>query len=152
MDNHPAIATQGLGFLIAETNRLMRKEFDRRVEALGLTRAQWLFIAYLSRQAGCTQNDLADSLQLHKIAVSRQADRLVRAGWVRRIDCVADGRANRLFLTAKAKRMRLRMAEVGAHLRLDYLRGLSKSRQARLIEDLTRIRATLQGMENAATG
>ena len=61
-----AIQTKGLGFLIADINRLMRKEFDRRVRTLGLTRAQWLFISYLVRQPGCTQSDLADAMQTQK--------------------------------------------------------------------------------------
>ena len=32
---------RSLGFLMADVSRLMRKRFDRRAHALGLTRAQW---------------------------------------------------------------------------------------------------------------
>ena len=45
---------RNFGFLFADISRLARKEFDRRVRDLGLTRAQWLFLYYLSRQPGCT--------------------------------------------------------------------------------------------------
>ena len=50
---------RSLGFLFADISRLTRKEFDRRVRDLGLTRAQWLFLYYLARQPGCTQREMA---------------------------------------------------------------------------------------------
>ena len=147
MKARPPISTQGLGYLIAETNRLMRKEFDRRVRGLGLTRAQWLFIAYLTRQPGCTQSELAESLQSHKITVSRQAERLEKNGWLVRRAHAGDGRAYRLFLTPKAARMRERMAGVGALLREDCLRDLTSTHRATLIKNLSLIKARLQQMD-----
>jgi hypothetical protein len=33
-----------LGFVIADINHLLRREFDRRVHGLGLTHAQWLIL------------------------------------------------------------------------------------------------------------
>lgn len=137
----------GLGFLVADINRLMRKEFDRRVRHLGLTRAQWLFLSYLSRQPGCTQSDLAEALQMEKITVSRQAVRLVRSGWVARRDHAADGRAYHLHPTAKARRMVARLSEVAVDLRRDYLRGVPAARQLSLRDDLALIKANLQAME-----
>ena len=100
--------SSGLGFLISDLNRLMRREFDRRVRSLHLTRAQWLFIVHLVRQPGCTQSDLAESMQVEKITVSRQAARLTRAGWIRRTAHASDARAYRLQPTPKA------LAEIGA--------------------------------------
>ncbi len=67
---------QRFGFLFADISRLVRKEFDRRVRDLGLTRAQWLFLYYLARQPDCTQSELAELLQVEKITISRQAGRL----------------------------------------------------------------------------
>ena len=138
---------RGLGFLIADLNRLMRKEFDRRVRHLGLTRAQWLFIAYLAQRPGCTQSELAELLQLEKITVSRQAERLVRSGWVSRRDHAADGRAYHLHLTPRARRLSERLENVAADLRADYLRGLPAERRLTLREDLLHIKANLHRLE-----
>jgi len=140
----------GLGFLVADINRLMRKEFDRRVRPLGLTRAQWMFIAYLARQPGCSQTDLADSLQLEKITVSRQAARLLRTGWIERSDHAHDGRAYHLHLTPRARRISDRLTEIAAGLRRDYLRGLAPARRAALLADLATIKINLQRMEAKA--
>ncbi len=140
---------RGLGFLVADINRLMRKEFDRRVRSLGLTRAQWLFIAYLDRQPGCTQSDLAESLQLEKITVSRQAERLVKAGWIERRDHEHDRRAYHLHLTARAQEVSQQLREVAAGLRQDYLQGVAPERRTALFEDLTSIKNNLVRIDSA---
>jgi DNA-binding MarR family transcriptional regulator len=138
-----------LGFLFADINRLARKEFDRRVRPLGLTRAQWMFLYYLGRRPGVTQSDLADQLQLEKITVSRQAERLERGGWIRRREDRHDGRAYRLHLTPHAARTVNRLGRLADRLRVDYLRGVPSSRRGALVTDLTQIKANLLQMEGA---
>ena len=145
-----AASTQGLGFLIADINRLMRREFDRRVSSLGLTRAQWLFISYLARQPGCTQSELADAMQVEKITVSRQATRLEKRGWIRRADNVRDARAYRLRPTGKALRLQAQLSALAAGLRTDYLRGLRGPRIVALMGDLDLIKSNLLQMDNSA--
>ena len=134
---------RSLGFLLADISRLARKEFDRRVRDLGLTRAQWLFLYYLARRPGCTQSELAELLQMEKITVSRQADRLEKAGWIRRSDHAADGRAYHLELTSRAGRITVRLEERAARLRGDYLHGLPATRRSALLADLTLIKTNL---------
>jgi MarR family transcriptional regulator, transcriptional regulator for hemolysin len=139
-----------LGFLFADISRLARKEFDRRVRDLGLTRAQWLFLYYLSRQPGCTQSELAELLQMEKISVSRQADRLEKSGWIERSDHAVDGRAYRLQLTARAARMTGRLEERAGRLRDDYLQGIPSTRRHALLADLTQIKANLLRLDTRA--
>lgn len=145
-----ATQSKGLGFLIADINRLMRKEFDRRVRALGLTRAQWLFISYLVRSPGCTQSDLAEAMQMEKITVSRQAGRLLKAGWIQRSDHAEDARAYRLYPAVKAGRMHDRLATLAAALRADFLQGLPPPRVTALFEDLSLIKGNLLRMDSIA--
>lgn len=142
-----ATLSKGLGYLIADINRLMRREFDRRVRPLGLTRAQWLFISYLVRTPGCTQSDLAEAMQTEKITVSRQAGRLLRGGWITRSDHAEDARAYRLYPTAKSVRMQHQLAGLAAGLRADYLRGLPMPRVSALMGDLSVIKGNLQRMD-----
>jgi MarR family transcriptional regulator for hemolysin len=138
---------QNLGSLIAEINRLARKEFDRRVRHLGLTRAQWLFLYHLGRQPGATQSDLAELMQMEKISVSRQAERLEKAGWIERRDHRDDGRAYHLYLTPRAARIAEKLEALAADLRADFLHGLPVSRRAKLLEDLGVIRTNLLKLE-----
>ena len=141
---------RNLGFLLADISRLTRKEFDRRVRDLGLTRAQWLFLYYIDRQPGCTQSELAELLQMEKITVSRQADRLEKAGWIQRDDHAADARAYRLKLTPRAERIIARLEERAERLRHDYLDGISPLRRSTLLAELTLIKANLQRLANDA--
>src|SRR5688572_3998508 len=92
-----------LGFILSDISRLARKEFDRRVRDLRVTRAQWLVLLHLARRPGCTQSDLAEAMQMQKITVGRHVDRLVRAGWIARRDHTEDARAYHLYLSRKAE-------------------------------------------------
>jgi len=134
---------RSLGFLLADISRLARKEFDRRVRDLGLTRAQWLFLYYVARHPGCTQSELADLLQMEKISVSRQAERLEKAGWIRRGDVPGDARAYRLKLTPRAARIIARLDDRAERLRSDYLEGITAPRRAGLLADLSLIKDNL---------
>ena len=49
---------------IGETATALRRAFDRRASALGVTRAQWRVLARLSRTPGLRQVELADQLDM----------------------------------------------------------------------------------------
>ncbi len=139
-----------LGLIIADISRLARKEFDRRVRDLGLTRAQWLFLYNVAQQPGCTQSELAERLQMEKITVSRQAERLLKAGWIERRDHAEDGRAYRLHVARRAEPIITRLTDQASRLRSDYMRGLSSARRSALFADLLHIKTNLLRMEAEA--
>lgn len=92
-----------VGFLISDVARLLRRNFDQRVQDLGLTQAQWRAIAQLSREEGIKQVVLADRLEIKPITLARLIDRLEAAGWVKRRRDREDRRATRIFLTPKSQ-------------------------------------------------
>jgi MarR family transcriptional regulator for hemolysin len=139
-----------LGLIINDISRLARKEFDRRVRELGLTRAQWLFLWHVAQQPGCTQSDLAERLQMEKITIGRQAERLLRTGWIERRDHPQDGRAYHLYVARKAEGIIARLGHAATKLRADYLRGLPNARRAALIADLLHIKSNLLRMDAVA--
>jgi len=93
-----ASITSKLGFLIGDVTRLYRREFDRRVAHLGLTRVQWRALRRIERVEGMTQIKLAEDLELAPIAVGRVIDRLEKAGFIERRPDPADRRCWRLHL------------------------------------------------------
>ena len=139
-----------LGFVLNDISRLARIEFDRRVRRFKLTRAQWLFLFHAARQPGCTQSDLAESLQQVKITVSRQADRLEKAGWIQRHAHAADGRAYHLELSSRAERIIDQLDERADRLRRDYLQGIPPGRRSALLAELTLIKANLVRLDARA--
>src|SRR5438046_669126 len=82
------------GYLIAEVNRLMSRDYDRRMRALGLTRAQWWVLAQLHFHDGVTQSVLSADLGFSKAALGGLLDRLEDKGWIERRPHPHDRRAN----------------------------------------------------------
>lgn len=131
------------GFVVHDVARLLRKRFDQRARALGLTRAQWQVLAHLSRNEGINQSGLADILEIENITLGRLIDRLEEAGWVERRLCGHDRRVRLLHLTEKAKPILGRMRALGVETRNDALSGLSPEEQAALLAMLRHVRANL---------
>jgi DNA-binding MarR family transcriptional regulator len=114
-----------LGFLIHDVSRLRRSAFDRCLKPLNVTRSQWWVLAYLSREDGMTQSQLAEELDLGKVAVGGLIDRLEKAGLLRRDADASDRRVNRVFLEPKSKQLIARMRKVSHKLNQQILEGLA---------------------------
>lgn len=114
-----------LGFLIHDVSRLRRSAFDRVLKPLNVTRSQWWVLAYLSREDGMTQSQLAEELDLGKVAIGGLIDRLEKAGLLRREADASDRRVNRIFLEPKSKQLIARMRKVSHRLNGQILAGLS---------------------------
>jgi DNA-binding MarR family transcriptional regulator len=117
-----------LGFLIHDVSRLRRSAFDRCLKPLKVTRSQWWVLAYLSREDGMTQSQLAIELDLGKVAVGGLIDRLEKAGLVRRDADAADRRVNRVFLEPKSKQLIAKMRKVSHRMNGQILDGLADER------------------------
>jgi MarR family transcriptional regulator for hemolysin len=91
--------SDNVGFLIGDVSRMLRTVYDRKVEPLGLTRAQWRVLSRIHRMEGCTQTELASVLEIEKPTLGKLLDRLCDKGWVERRADDADARIKRLFLT-----------------------------------------------------
>ena len=91
-----------VGYLIGDVSRMLRTVYDRRVEPLGLTRAQWRVLARISRIEGCTQTELAAELEIEKPTLGKLIERLEEKEWVERCPDENDARTKRVFLTKRA--------------------------------------------------
>src|SRR3954466_10297474 len=78
--------------------RLMRTRFDRWARDYGLTRAQGIILARLSRQPGMTQNEMAGLCEVEPITVGRLVDRLEARGFLDRRLAPSARRTRRLHL------------------------------------------------------
>src|SRR6201996_3933451 len=90
---------------LVESSRLLRNYIDHRRKERGTTRAQWIVLFRLRQNEGLSQVDLAEVRELQPISLVRLLDRLVEHGLLERRHDPKDRRANRLFLTAKGKKL-----------------------------------------------
>lgn len=83
--------------------RLMRTRFDRWARTYGMTRAQGIILARLSRQPGMTQNEMAGLCEVEPITIGRLVDRLEARGLLERRLDPSDRRIRRLHLLPAAE-------------------------------------------------
>lgn len=92
-----------LGFALAEVTRLMRAIYDARLSSDGLSGASWRVLAYLYREDGLTQTQLAKLLEVSRPAVGQMVDRLEAGGLVERRTDPDDRRSWRVFLSPQSQ-------------------------------------------------
>lgn len=132
-----------IGFLLGDAARLLRRSFDQRARAIGVTRPQWRVLALLKRFDGSTQTNLADMLDVEPITLGRMVDRLQDADLVERRADPKDRRAWRLHLTAKGRAKIKELQPTASAMFADALDGLNESKQAELETMLNIIRSNL---------
>jgi DNA-binding MarR family transcriptional regulator len=125
----------------------LRKRFDRRARAVGLSRAQWSVLAHLSRNEGIHQGGLAEILEVEPITLARMVDRLEAAGFVERRFDPSDRRLKRLHLQEAAAPVLDQMRELGAATREEALAGVTDADRERVIDVLLAMKTNLLGLE-----
>ena len=91
-----------LGYLIHDVSRLRRTLFDKWLSPLGITRSQWWVLAFMSRNDGMPQTELALELDVGKVALGALVDRLEEGGFVKRVLDPSDRRVKRVVLTKQS--------------------------------------------------
>lgn len=138
---------QRLGFLMHDVSRLRRKVFDEVMKPEGVTRSQWWVMAYLSRQDGISQSELADRLEIGRAALGGLIDRLEAQGMVRRGAAENDRRSKLVYLTSEGDKMIERMRVKSDHMSEAILKGLSSTQRQELAAMLELVKTNLLNFE-----
>jgi MarR family transcriptional regulator for hemolysin len=138
------------GFLMHDVARLLRVNFNRRVQLLGLTQAQCRVILHLSRNEGIQQVALAEILEVQPVTLARLLDKLEAASLIERRRDPSDRRAFCLFLTASAHPLREQIWALGAEVRDEAVRGLDEQTRAQFITTLQTMKENLLRIESVA--
>jgi DNA-binding MarR family transcriptional regulator len=141
----PPPHAESFGFLIADVGRLMRRAFQARLGDGPLTFAQARLLAYVERQQGLRQVELAELMEIQPITLARLVDQLAEAGLVERRPDADDRRAYRLHLTEAAAPQLEAVRRIGAEVRAEAVAGLDEQDSARLAAMLRRMRDNLAG-------
>ena len=136
---------RSFGFLLHDIARLLRKKFDQRARALGLSRAQWQVLVHLERHEGINQSGLAEILEIENITLGRLIDRMEEAGWVERRPDRKDRRARLLYMTKNVAPVMERMRALAEEARNEALAGLPPEQRDVLLDTLVHVRANLSG-------
>lgn len=128
-----------LGFLIHDSARLLRKRFEVKGSAYGLSAAQWRLLVRLVKEEGVAQARLAELLEIEPISVSRLLDRMEEGGWVERRQDASDRRVRMIFPTDKSREAFAEIKGVAGEVYDVALLGLDDAEKRTLIKALNTI-------------
>lgn len=141
-----------LGYLIHDVSRLRRVCFDRELAPLGITRSQWWVLAFISRNDGLPQTQLANELDVGKVALGSLIDRLQTAGFVERTPDARDRRVKRVFLTDRARQLIKDIAPVNDSFNAKILAGIPREDLELTARTLYRMKQNLIALTNGDEG
>ena len=125
-----------IGFLIGDAHRMLTASLDKLMSPLGLTRSQVRVILFLSRQNGCTQVELADSLEIGKVAMGALLDRLADKQLIVRKEHPQDRRAKKVYLTKNVLSLYVPMSKIGDGFMERLLDGINEKQKDQLVKNL----------------
>lgn len=128
-----------LGFLIHDSARLLRKRFEVKGRAYGLSAAQWRLMVRLVKEEGVAQARLAELLEIEPISVSRLLDRMEEGGWIERRPDASDRRVRMIFPTDKSRDAFAAIKSVAGDVYDAALAGLTADEKRTLVKGLTAI-------------
>ena len=134
---------RGAGFLLTDSARLLRKLIDRRLQPLGLSRAQWSVLAILANHEGVSQSQISQELEIEKSTAGRLIDQVEKSGWIERRPIPGDRRLWSIHLTDQARQLLVEIERVVLHAREEMLRGLSAEQQDTLTDLLRTLKTNL---------
>lgn len=134
---------RNFGFLTNDVARLLQNDFDRRVRALGLTRAQWRVLMWVYRTPGVSQSELADSLDVQKAALGRMLDRLTDKDWIERRPDADDRRIRRVHLSKEVTPLITTMRKIAAELRAAAMQGIHEQDREKFVDTLLMVKNNL---------
>jgi MarR family transcriptional regulator, organic hydroperoxide resistance regulator len=94
------------GYLVRDAHRAFQRLLERRIAAYGVARGQWYFLRVLWNTDGLSQRELSARVGMMEPTTVIALRGMERAGLIRRVRGDDDRRKVRVFLTAKAKRLR----------------------------------------------
>jgi len=94
------------GYLVRDAHRAFQRLLERRIARFGLRRGQWYFLRVLWITDGLSQRELSAKVGMMEPTTVIALRSMEKSGLIRRVRGDDDRRKVRVFLTAKAKRLR----------------------------------------------
>lgn len=137
-------ALDALTFRFEDLPRALRRIVDIAIQDYGLNRSQWRLLAYVLRDEGMTQTELARLLELERASVGQAIDALERKQLVERVKVQGDRRVWRIYPTEEARLLVPALRETINEIHEQMFAGFSKQEISLLNQMLERIMTNLE--------
>jgi MarR family transcriptional regulator, organic hydroperoxide resistance regulator len=135
------------GYLVRDAHRAFQKLLERRIAPYGVTRGQWYFLRVLWNADGLSQRELSVRVGMMEPTTVIALRSMEKSGLIRRVRGDDDRRKVRVFLTAKAKRLRGELLAVARGVNHDAERGVAARDLAAFRRAVARMTANLDRVE-----
>ena len=129
-----------LAFLLVDAGRKLNDAHDLHMKPLGLSRAKWRVVAYVSRTPGISQAELAASIECSRMAITSLLGRMEKQALIERRAAPGDRRVRTVFLTKTGKSLVRKLNQIAADVLNDVFAGTSSSDRAHLKLLLTMVK------------
>jgi MarR family transcriptional regulator for hemolysin len=139
-----------LGYLVHDVSRLRRNVLDKILKPVGITRSQWWVLSNLARNSRheMRQTELAQLLDVGKVALGGLIDRLEAGGYVTRTADPHDRRAKHITMTQQGEQLLHLMTERARSINA-MMNGDLSDEEIEATEDiLSRMKQRLIAIEN----
>ncbi len=140
----PLSPKREFAFLLNDVARLLRTYANYRAAQFGITRAQWAVLVRIDREEGLNQSELADTLDLQPITLTRLLDKLCDSGLIERRPDPDDRRAKRLFLMPAARPLLEQLRVLGEETMAEALSGVDRASINQMVGELSTVKENLR--------
>ena len=131
-------------FMLNDVARLLRTYADHKAAQFGITRAQWAVLVRLDRCEGLKQSELAETLDLQPITLTRLLDKLSDSGLIERRADPDDRRAKRLYLTPAARPLLKQLGALAEEMMAGALAGIGHDSIEQMVGELSIVKENLR--------
>src|SRR6202043_1806446 len=135
------------GYLVRDAHRAFQRLLERRIAAYGVSRGQWYFLRVLWNADGLSQRELSARVGMMEPTTVIALRSMDRSRLIRRVRGDDDRRKVRVFLTAKAKRLRNELLTVARGITEEAEQGVAARDLAAFRRVIARMTANLDRVE-----
>ncbi len=135
------------GYLVRDAHRAFQRLLERRIAPFGVTRGQWYFLRVLWNADGLSQRELSAQVGMMEPTTVIALRSMERTGLIRRVRSDDDRRKVRVFLTAKAKRLRNELLDLARSITDEAEQGIAARELGSFRRVITRMTANLDRVE-----
>jgi DNA-binding MarR family transcriptional regulator len=135
----PSDLTAHVGYWLRYISNHVSQAFARKVEAHGVTVAEWVVMRQLLEEEALAPSHLADRMGMTRGAISKLADRLIAKSMLVRAADPKDGRAQTLALTPAGRALVPKLAALADANDAEFFGHLTSKDRAVLLRILREI-------------
>lgn len=134
--NATVMPTSSIGYWCSIVAHQYFARLQAKLAHLDLTHWFYVLLTIEETKGDLSQQELADRLNLDKVAMTRALNHLSERGYIERCDCAGDRRKHLVKLTTKAKPTVKAIRKAYGELNEEALVGLKKADRAAFVEQL----------------